>query len=293
MIAAGLVLLAVGAVDLVREFTPLRRRWIGLVAVALLVLAIGALADAIIPALLALAVATTWVWLSPTGITTRLGMWPIAGLLVVCAALTVIVPVRVDPGVIGLLGPIASPVGPLTFDHIVLLAGAAAYLLESANVVVRTALVHGRVPVAAISRDAAAAFDTGAVDNDEERRDASPAAVSSGFDDPDADVDADARADDVTTVTPPPTVPLAPALKGGRLIGPLERLLVLGLTLSGMYALVAAILAAKGIVRFPEISRDSRDGNRAEYFLIGSLVSWTQALTAALLIWWSFGTTLP
>lgn len=77
-----------------------------------------------------------------------------------------------------------------------------------------------------------------------------------------------------------------PGLKGGRLIGPLERVLVFALTLAGIVGLLAAILAAKGIVRFPEISRDRDNGNRAEYFLVGSLVSWTIALAAAFLVWW-------
>jgi hypothetical protein len=80
---------------------------------------------------------------------------------------------------------------------------------------------------------------------------------------------------------------VVPDLKGGRLIGPLERFLVFALSLAGAYALVAAFVAAKGIVRFPEISRDRGTGNRAEYFLVGSMVSWVIALGAALLVWWS------
>jgi hypothetical protein len=39
-------------------------------------------------------------------------------------------------------------------------------------------------------------------------------------------------------------------------------------------------------VRFPEISRDGDGGDRAEYFLIGSLVSWVTALAAAFLVAW-------
>ncbi|MFG6403292.1 hypothetical protein [Microbacterium sp. P04] len=78
------------------------------------------------------------------------------------------------------------------------------------------------------------------------------------------------------------------SLKGGRLIGPIERVIVLSLTLATAYPLLAAFIAAKGIVRFPEISRDSGTGNRAEYFLIGSLVSWLQALAGAFMIWWAF-----
>ncbi|WDH77827.1 hypothetical protein PTQ19_09865 [Microbacterium esteraromaticum] len=78
----------------------------------------------------------------------------------------------------------------------------------------------------------------------------------------------------------------ATGFQGGRLIGPLERFLVVVLTLAGAYALLAAMLAAKGIVRFPEISKDGETGARAEYFLVGSLVSWVVALGAAFLLWW-------
>ena len=77
------------------------------------------------------------------------------------------------------------------------------------------------------------------------------------------------------------------SFKGGRLIGPLERLIVFMLTLTAAYTLLAAMLAAKGIVRFPEISKDGETGARAEYFLVGSLVSWLSALGAAFLVWWA------
>ena len=83
----------------------------------------------------------------------------------------------------------------------------------------------------------------------------------------------------------------ASELKGGRIIGPLERLLVFGLAAAGQFAAIGAVLAAKGVVRFPELSRSaskrkagdapSRD---AEYFLIGSLASWGLALLVSLLI---------
>lgn len=82
---------------------------------------------------------------------------------------------------------------------------------------------------------------------------------------------------------------LAPAptvadLRGGRLIGPLERVLIIALTLAGALPIVAGLIAAKGIVRFPEISKDGIGGSKAEYFLVGSLVSWTIAVTGAGLI---------
>jgi len=81
--------------------------------------------------------------------------------------------------------------------------------------------------------------------------------------------------------------PRATGFQGGRLIGPLERLIVVALTLASAYPLLAAMLAAKGIVRFPEISKDGETGARAEYFLVGSLVSWVTALAGAFLVWWA------
>ncbi|WP_431220851.1 hypothetical protein [Leifsonia xyli] len=74
-----------------------------------------------------------------------------------------------------------------------------------------------------------------------------------------------------------PTGAAAPALRGGRVIGPLERILIVALALVGAQAVIVGLLAAKGIVRFPEISADGRSGSKAEEFLIGSLVSWTIA----------------
>ena len=79
-------------------------------------------------------------------------------------------------------------------------------------------------------------------------------------------------------------------LKGGRVIGPLERIFIMVLTVVGAYHVVAALMAAKGIVRFPEISADAkRDpeesaaGTKAEEFLVGSLASWGLAGAAGLL----------
>lgn len=89
--------------------------------------------------------------------------------------------------------------------------------------------------------------------------------VASVVQDPDS---AEAGRPDGTTVT---------ALRGGRVIGPLERILIVALALFGAEAVIVGLLAAKGIVRFPEISADGRRGSKAEEFLIGSLVSWTIA----------------
>jgi len=67
-------------------------------------------------------------------------------------------------------------------------------------------------------------------------------------------------------------------LRGGRVLGPLERWFVLACALGGNLAAIAVVVAAKGILRFPEISRDGPDGLRAEYVLVGSFVSWALAL---------------
>ena len=43
-------------------------------------------------------------------------------------------------------------------------------------------------------------------------------------------------------------------LKGGRLLGPMERLLIVGLGLGGQFGAASAVIAAKGIIRFPELN---------------------------------------
>jgi len=66
-------------------------------------------------------------------------------------------------------------------------------------------------------------------------------------------------------------------LKGGRVLGPIERVFIFAMALAGQYAALTAVIAAKGILRFPEISRDVA-GRKAEYVLVGSFVSWAIAL---------------
>jgi hypothetical protein len=74
-------------------------------------------------------------------------------------------------------------------------------------------------------------------------------------------------------------------LKGGRLMGPMERLLILGLGLAGQLAAATAVVAAKSIIRFPEINAQKARENGGigidevtEYFLVGSFASWILAL---------------
>lgn len=256
MILAGFLLLAVGAVDLVRQFAA--RRWIGYLVVAVLLLVLGSVGDALLPMLAALVAGALWVWCMPDDRPSPAGFWPAVLLGIVSVGAVVTLPERSDAGLIGEVWHLDSPVGTISFDLAVLVVGAAAFLLESANLVVRAALdgEHTWRPI--------------------ERR---------GLDADAADAE---RADDESSVSEPTAaIDRRSAFQGGRLIGPLERILVLMLTLAAAYPLLAAMLAAKGIVRFPEISRGRETGARAEYFLVGSLVSWVIALGAAFLVWWS------
>jgi len=75
-------------------------------------------------------------------------------------------------------------------------------------------------------------------------------------------------------------------LKGGRLLGPMERLFLLVLTTAGQLGAGAVVVAAKGLLRWPELKRSSEAGptDVSEYFLIGSLASWLVALGGWLVI---------
>lgn len=67
-------------------------------------------------------------------------------------------------------------------------------------------------------------------------------------------------------------------------IGILERILILIFILAGQFAAIGFLIAAKSIFRF----NDTReDGNKkAEYFLLGTLLSFTLAIVVGLLINW-------
>jgi hypothetical protein len=79
-------------------------------------------------------------------------------------------------------------------------------------------------------------------------------------------------------------------LRGGRVIGPLERVLIFGLGLAGQVTAAALVIGAKGLLRYPELNnlRGEQGGAGGtsvrpidvvtEYLLIGSLTSWLLAL---------------
>lgn len=259
MILAGFLLLTVGAADLVRQFVPRSGRWIGFLVTGLLLVVLGTVSNALVGMIVALAVGALWVWLMPADDDRRsaLGFWPAVLLAGICALSVVWIGAREQPGLIDRIWQLDSPFGAIPFELAVLTVGVVVFLLESSNLVVRAALDgegtwRPREHVGAAASDPGGETEQGP-GTDLERL---PAASQNGF-------------------------------KGGRLIGPLERVIVLLLTLTAAYPVLAAMLAAKGIVRFPEISRDGGSGARAEYFLVGSLVSWVVALGAAFLVWWA------
>lgn len=86
--------------------------------------------------------------------------------------------------------------------------------------------------------------------------------------------------------------PAEQRLRGGRIIGPIERLLIFGLGLAGEPTAAALVISAKGLLRYPElVGMRSEPGSSArtidvvtEYLLIGSLTSWTLALFPLVLV---------
>lgn len=87
-----------------------------------------------------------------------------------------------------------------------------------------------------------------------------------------------------------------PPLKGGRLLGPMERLFIVGMALAGQLTAASIIVAAKGLLRYPELqaSRDPIDRETGlpgpgihavtEYFLLGTLLSWLVAFGTLVLL---------
>ena len=68
----------------------------------------------------------------------------------------------------------------------------------------------------------------------------------------------------------------------GKLIGTLERWLVLTFLLIGQYEAVGFLLASKSILRYGD--RDSQQPEKTEYVLIGTMLSFGIAIAVALLL---------
>jgi hypothetical protein len=77
------------------------------------------------------------------------------------------------------------------------------------------------------------------------------------------------------------------ALAGGRIIGPLERLIVAAIVLAGDPAAAAIVVTGKGLLRFPEIRSETEGPGPdaiTEYFLIGTFTSLVIAAGLAVIV---------
>jgi len=281
MILAALLLLALGIADLVRSRLPYPRAiWIA-TAAAVLVFLLAADGVGLDWWWAPIAVVAISGWLAATREDTpahRTGYWALGALAVALVAAVVFGPAVAPP--VGFVvdwydslpysGLIAVP-----FTAFALTVGGTLFLFESSNVIVRLALRGERS-----APDAAAGVTSSAV--------SASGFTSSGVTAPGVSGPGGPRRRWWRRAPPAPVVadvrtPFT-ELKGGRFIGPLERVFLLALVLTGQFTALAAVIAAKGIVRFPEISKDETGGSKAEYFLVGSFASWALVVVVATLI---------
>ncbi len=272
MIESAVLLAAIGAADLARA--PFARRGPSIVA--------GIIAGLLVDAVLGIAVAGIAGWAVVVGaallvlwVTTMTAppgaaprrIWPAIVVLLAVGAASVALPAAAAPpaGIAGWYATTAPGGAGIPWPTALVTLGVLLFLLRSTNLLVRAAI-----------GSRAAARRSG--EPDAVRR----AALASGAEGWRVRVGRRAVAD-VERVAAAGSA--APQLVGGRVIGPLERLLLVGLGLAGAAAVIAALVAAKGVVRFPEISADRGTGSNAETFLVGSLTSWAVAAAGALLIW--------
>lgn len=249
----AILLTLIGSADLVRSgfhSTSVRLVLIGLSWIAVVTVAMFGLGVPVWCVGITVALASAWVFTTTTISDRRMatGILPVVG--VVLSIISFLVWDRTALDLKGFVvewhdGAVSSVLAAVPLPAIALSLGVALFAIESANLAVRVALR----PATAASRPVAV-----------------PVSAPRWW-------------------KHPARTPVVEDLRGGRLIGPVERLLIITLTLAGAFPVVAGLLAAKGIVRFPEISRDGATGSKAEYFLVGSLASWAVALAGAGLIW--------
>ncbi|GAA3867849.1 hypothetical protein GCM10022381_09130 [Leifsonia kafniensis] len=261
---AAFLLYFIGSADLIRS------RCSGWIATAIIavgwavgaVVAVGGLSLPLVWIMAMIAVAIAW--LATTTATERIrpsfGLYPASGL-----AIVVLVTLAFD----GTAAPVSgflvdwydstptAAVRAVPLAALVLGAALILFLGESSNIIVREALSRR-------TRQSAVAPQAVATQSESSNRWKRRASLRT------------ARG----VMPPTGSEVLVEDLKGGRSIGVIERILIVALTLSGAYVIAGAVIAAKGIVRFPEISKDGSSGSKAEYFLVGSLVSWALALGA-------------
>lgn len=275
MIEAAVLLAAVGAADLVRALAGNRALSVvlgGVVGAGVATagaLVAGAAAWAPYPVILLLAI---WLWaMTPEAGDEPERIWPALLVLVAAAVAAVALPVSGAPHpdvAVWFAGTAPGEAG-IAWTTAVVTLGVVLFLLRSTNLLVRAAINSRAAARASSAPDAAGrtALPYGA-EGWRLRVGRRPVA-------------------DVERVAASGRG--APQLVGGRVIGPIERLLLIGLGLAGGATVIAALVAAKGVVRFPEISADRGTGANAETFLVGSLTSWAVAAGGALLIWGTLG----
>lgn len=247
MIVLAVLFAALGVADAVRNL-PRGYAW-SFVAGGAVILALGLTSNAGWWLLLDAAVVAGWLVLTRESAMRREGYWALGLLSASVLAIIALGGLLPETG-----GPLATWYEQLPFAALsgisvttfALAAGSVLLLIETANVVVRIALTRMKTDDPPLS-------DTVERTRFGWRR-------------------------------KPVVVAPAPILRGGRLIGPLERVFLFALALAGQFVAIGAIVAAKGIIRFPEISKDDAGGSKAEYFLVGSLSSWATVLVAVVLV---------
>ncbi|MDT8432869.1 MAG: DUF3307 domain-containing protein [Bacteroidales bacterium] len=71
----------------------------------------------------------------------------------------------------------------------------------------------------------------------------------------------------------------------GRFIGILERVMIVSFVLIQQYALIGFLIAAKSVLRYSDI-KNNYDRKRAEYILVGTLLSFSTAIIAGIVTLW-------
>ena len=274
----SIVLVGIGVGDVIRSTSWPPGRLVGHVAAPVVILAVALLAGMHTWAdLLALAVAAAagagWAELSRrTQMTGRDALAPLAVFAAIVVGLLAFSGAASRPAgaLASWLGWADLPGGSLSVTRVLLLAGLVLFNVATANIIVRLVLLAiGALRPSDVTNANVAAAALAAA--------AAATAVPAGGAPP-----------------PPPGQP-ADRLKGGRLLGPMERLVILGLGIVGQFGAAGLVIAAKGLLRFPEIQAAARtaSGDPAsaayaggpagiddvtEYFLVGSFVSWLIAL---------------
>lgn len=249
MILVASLLTVLGASDLTRpsDVAPTKqqraRTWF--LGVALIAIVGWGLDLAPWVALVGFTVAAGWWLVTPA---TRHTPWAVAGL----AVLLVVLALFVEPTLNEPAGPFVNWLDQsrpplfegIAFSVLALAIGGLAFLLNTANIIIRVLIDRTDIKKQMLATDGDEVREVGDRDDEHQQEHEQE--------------EADEQA----------------PLRGGRFLGPVERILIVSLGIAGQFTAIAAIVGAKSIIRFPEISKSDQRGAAAEYFLIGSGISW-------------------